>query len=141
MFIASFKKNTGITLVEILVGMAVSGVIIAGMVALFRQTVKTNQYIDNQISGQVQAQKMFTMINNDLRKITTSETGAYPIELANGTGLTFYSDIDNDGRIERVHYFLQANGPKNELRRGILKPDANSPGYTGIETASVIANY
>ena len=42
----------------------------------------------------------------EIREARTSDDGSYPIEKARDKEFIFYSDIDKDGEVERVRYFL-----------------------------------
>jgi hypothetical protein len=53
-----------------------------------------------------EARKGIETMVKEIRMAKEGENGAYPIEYAGDKEFIFYSDIDGDGRIERVRYFL-----------------------------------
>ena len=61
----------------------------------------------------------------ELRKTTHSSTGTYPIELASSTGITFFTDVNNNGSVDKVRYFL--NG--TTIQKGVITPTGNPLTY------------
>lgn len=59
-----------------------------------------------------------TRISRDIREARTGNQGAWPIIFAGDNEFIFYSDVTNDGRTDRVRYFLDGN----ILKRGIVEP-------------------
>jgi hypothetical protein len=53
-----------------------------------------------------EARKGIETMVKEIRMAKEGENGAYPIEYAGDKEFIFYSDIDGDGRVERVRYFL-----------------------------------
>jgi hypothetical protein len=75
---------------------------------------------------------------SELRKVTPSANGAYPIELASSTGITFYSDINDNGTVEKVRYYLH----NKTIRKGVITPTGNPPVYnSGSEVTTTLLNY
>lgn len=71
----------------------------------------------------------------EIRGASSSNTGAYAISLATSTDFTFHSNIDDDGLIERVRYFLSGS----ELRKGVIKPTGSPLTYNSAnETLSTL---
>ncbi len=113
------KKNKGgFTLIEILVASVVTVVLAGGIISL--------QYFIGQ--NQVTAWKSYLGINEanasvsslvaELRTARNGENGSYPLEIANANEIAFYSDVDFDGAIERVRYFLVGS----TFSRGVTEP-------------------
>ncbi|MBI1863863.1 type II secretion system protein [Candidatus Woesebacteria bacterium] len=118
-------KNSGFTLIELSIGltvMVVIGVAIAGLqyiisksqVAVYNGSLKV-EYANSNVSALVR----------EIRTSRNGDNGAYVIESATNTSLTFYSDIDADGKTERVRYFM--NG--TSLMKGVIKPSGNPITY------------
>jgi len=59
-----------------------------------------------------------TRISRDIREARTGNQGAWPIISPGDNEFIFYSDVTNDGRTDRVRYFLDGN----LLKRGIIEP-------------------
>jgi hypothetical protein len=75
---------------------------------------------------------------SELRRTAQPSTGAYPIELASSTGITFYSDINNDGNVDKVRYYLNGKG----ITKGVTPPTGSPVTYNSAnEVKSTIINY
>ncbi len=118
-------KNAGFTLVEISVGLTVTiiiGLAIAGLqyiisksqVAVYNGSIKV-EYANSNVSAMVK----------EIRTAHNGDNGSYVIESATPTSFIFYSDIDADGKTERVRYYL--NG--TSLMKGIIKPTGSPITY------------
>jgi prepilin-type N-terminal cleavage/methylation domain-containing protein len=112
------SRQDGFTLLEIIFTMAIF-VVIMGVVSLFARDMF---YYDNIFSGSLtsydDAKKILQPISSEIRSASPSSLGAFPIETAGDTALTFFSDINNDGLKERIRYYLSGN----ILMKGIIIP-------------------
>ncbi len=121
-------KN-GFTLIEVLVASAILVLLAFGFLGL--------QYIISQNQVTVwrdylsidSANSALNTIIKELRNIQESENGSYPLEKAEDQEIIFYSDYDNDGKVERIRYTLS----DSNLLKGVIKP-------TGIPATYPIAN-
>jgi prepilin-type N-terminal cleavage/methylation domain-containing protein len=78
-------KNKGVTLVEMLITIAVTSIILAGSLSLFKVIFSTGVQKPQALTTVDQARKTVFNFVNELRNANTSNTGAYPINLANDT--------------------------------------------------------
>lgn len=125
-YFIKFKiNNNGFTLVEILVAMGIFVFLAAATVTLFLSSWRYNGIIWEQLKTQNEGRKTSQDFVNELRTASPSSIGAYPIEAASGTAITFYSNIDTDSLRERIHYFLSGRN----LKRGVIKPTGNPLTY------------
>lgn len=110
--------QSGFTLIELLVVMVIT-TMIGGAVVGLQYLMSTNQVVvwRNLISVE-EANSNLTQMVKELRNARDSENAAYVLETANDQELTFYSDYDFDGTIERVRYFLIGT----EFSKGVVEP-------------------
>jgi type II secretory pathway pseudopilin PulG len=94
------------TLVEALVTILIFSVIFGLITTFIVFSYRTQGYIDQQAKAVDEARRGVEVMVRDVRGAVTAANGAYPIERADDKQFVFYSDIDNDGKIERVRYFL-----------------------------------
>jgi hypothetical protein len=88
--------------------------------------------VESQVRGSLEE------MTKELRKAAPSDAGAYPLESAEAQSLVFFSDIDNDGKKERVRYFLDGE----MLKRGIIKSTGQPPVYSSdSETVGILVNF
>jgi len=119
------SRQLGFSLVEILVSLFILTVI-GGAVGLFLKDVfSINDIISGNLISQQEVRQAFKSMSSQIRSMSFSSIGAYPIGEATQTSFLFYDDIDNDGLKERLRYFLSGN----TLQKGVLKPSGNPLNY------------
>jgi len=76
-----------------------------------------------------------------LRGIQQADNGDYPLESGDDFDMVFYADVDDDGVVEKVHYFLDL--ATDQLRMGVSNPLPTNPVTypTTDQTVSVVTNY
>ncbi len=132
------RRSTGFTLIEVLVTLGIFILLAAATVQIFLTSHTSEQIIFDQLDAQGEARRALETFTDEVRGATYSSIGAYPIELASPTEFIFYSNVDSDSYIERVHYFL--NG--TTLEEGITKPSGNPLSYnTSTETVTDVVHY
>lgn len=110
------NKSKSFTLIEVLVVIAVFGLIMIAISTFVVTLYKSQDYTMKQSIAIREARKGLEMIINDLREMRDGESGwSYAIERASGNEIVFYSDIDNDGIAERVRYALGTIKSDNSL--------------------------
>jgi len=119
------QSESGFTLIEVLVSaaiMVILGVAFLGLQYILseNQTSAWKNYLS--IESANGAVSTFT---KELRSANQSETGSYPLEVANDQEIIFYSDYDYDGVAERVRYTLSGT----DLMKGIIEPTGDPLTY------------
>ena len=114
-------SGAGFTLLEILISITIlSGIIL--VVSLFGFNVfNFSIFLGNDIVSQQEIQLTLKVMVSEIRSMTQSINGSYPLELVFQNSLVFYSDIDGDGFSDRVHYYLQGT----TFYKGVTKPTGN----------------
>jgi prepilin-type N-terminal cleavage/methylation domain-containing protein len=138
---ACLPVRQGMTLIELLLAIAVTAIVMQGFTYLFVRTWETNRFILEMGLASSMAQRANNKLVTDLRGIQQSDHGAFPIAEATGMSLTIYSDIEDDGVVERVHYYLDL--ASDELRVGITNPTNTQPVTypNGDQETRVLARY
>ncbi len=108
----------GFTLIEMLVSIALLGMLLVALLAL--------QWMISQ--NQIAAWRSYTSIDEanlsvaslvrEIRNARNADNGAYVVELGNDNQLVFYSDVDFDGDTEKVRYYLDGSN----FVRGVIEP-------------------
>ncbi len=99
-------KSGGFTLIETLISIFIFGLALAAVLGFILILYKTHGYEWEQSLAIFEARRGIETMVKEIRKAREGENGAYPIEYAGDKEFIFYSDIDNDGKAERVRYFL-----------------------------------
>jgi len=131
------KQTSGFTLVEVLVAAFIFSAIaalVAGFAVYYFKTYSFS-FEENQQIGAAQAG--LTRMIRDIREARSGDDGAYTLAQTDDNTFIFYSDVTNDGRTDRVRYFL--NG--TSLQKGVIEPTAVPVTYpTASEKITTIAD-
>lgn len=135
------QRLGGMTLVEMMVAIAIVLIAMEGFALLFLRTWDTNKFILEEGMASAAASRATNKVVIQLRGVQQADNGDYPLESGDDFDLVFYSDIDNDGAVEKVHYFL--DDAADQLRLGVSNPIATSPvTYPAADdVVTVVANY
>jgi prepilin-type N-terminal cleavage/methylation domain-containing protein len=116
-----FGKKRGFSLFEVVFAVTIFA-LVAGFIYKFAFDVFTqNRFLVGQIAAQDQARNALKYMVSEIRTMSPSSTGAYPLAQAGNQSLAFYANIDSDSYIERIRYFVSSS----TLKRGVLKPTGN----------------
>jgi len=96
----------GFTLIETIVVIFVFGLLMGILSGMIVMLYRTHGYEWQQSMAVSEARRGIEIMTKEIRGAIEGENGSYPIEYAGDKEFIFYSDIDGDGRIERVRYFL-----------------------------------
>ncbi len=133
------QTKKGFTIIEVSVTVGIFAIIIVILMDFIIQNYKSWNEIMRIVEAQRNGQKVIQVMIKELRNISEmSETGTFPIEYAQNQSIVFYSDIDENSRIEKVRYFIQ----DNKFKKGVIPPTGDPIKYkTADETISNIAEY
>jgi prepilin-type N-terminal cleavage/methylation domain-containing protein len=114
------QRQRGFTLIEVMLSVVVFMLIGGAIYAFQRNIFSYSRMFTANLNAQQQVQKTFRDFEKEVRTMSPSASGAYPIVTASSTEFTFFSDFDKDGVKERVRYFY-ATATKS-IRRGVIEP-------------------
>ncbi len=114
------------TLVETLVTILIFGLIIGVVFASMTGIYKTRTYAWQQSVAIDEAQRGIRTMVREIREARPGDDGSYPIKEAGDKEFIFYSDIDKDGDIERVRYFLATVGSGEQVQECVVFVDGGS---------------
>jgi len=106
------KKFFGFTLIEAIIVIFVFLLAISAIFGSALILYKTHSFQWDQIVAVEEARKGIETMVREIRMAQFGEDGSYLIEFAGDKEFIFFSDIDGDGRIERVRYFLAQTNSK-----------------------------
>jgi len=133
------KNKIGMTLIEMMVAIGIFTMGIAGFSLLFVKSWQMNGFVLEEGQDAIKASRAVDNLVIELRRASQAATGAYPVVSCAGTDLVIYVDADNDGVVERVHYFYDlAHG---QLKRGVTRPSGSPASYpSGDQTITVFVD-
>lgn len=112
------KLKSGFSIIEALVVIFILSLVGLVVVTFQMDVFSLNTLLSGNLAAQDEARKMLKNITAEIRPLSPSSVGAYPIAEASPTSFIFYSDIDSDQFKERVRYFLSGM----TLKKGVVKP-------------------
>ncbi len=128
----------GFTIAEFIISITILSFLAVTVNTFQKDVFSLSLNLQSSLNAQLEARHLVKTMVSELRRTTNSALGSYPIELASSTGITFYSDIDNNGSIERVRYYLH----NTTIRKGVVTPTGNPPVYNlGNEVTTTLLNY
>jgi prepilin-type N-terminal cleavage/methylation domain-containing protein len=131
-------KRAAFTLIEMLVVVAITavvGVAVSTMIFFFYQK---NAFLLEQTASLDNSRRAILDAVRAIREASYGDDGSYPVAAAATSTLTFYADVDNDGSVERIRYYLL----NNTLYRGVTNSVGIPPSYVGQpESTTTIASY
>lgn len=132
------KKLAGFTFIEVVIVIAIFAVIFTAIASFSQNTNLLSNLINKSLQAEQDLRQTFQILVTEIRSAGPSSLGAYSIESAATSSLTFFSDIDEDGIFERVRYFVGTS----TLRKGVIKPTGNPLVYaTSSEILKTTVNY
>lgn len=128
----------GMTLVETVVVVALVAMVGGAMLSAIRTFYRGNAYVLEAAVSVDSARRGVATALENLREASFADDGSYPISAAATSSVTFYSDVDLDGGMERVRIFID----NNVLYRVVTNATGSPPTYSGQAgaTSTIIAN-
>lgn len=96
----------GFTLIEVIVTISIFTIVLIAISSLVTTMYRTHGYAFQQSIAIEEARRGVDTMQKEIRRARQGEDGSYPIEKASEKEFIFYSDIDGDGKTERVRYFI-----------------------------------
>lgn len=100
------QTSKGFTLLEVIIAMMVMLVIILISSVFFNYYFKNSSFLYNQTQTLDQARNSLRQLVLYLRSARTSQEGAYLLVIAEDQRIAFYSDINRNGQVDYVEYYL-----------------------------------
>ncbi len=127
----------GFTIIEVITLVTVLVIILVAIVAAVRYTYRGQRFAFEQADATRSARSGIERAVRDMREASYADDGAYPIVSIAATSTTFYSDYDNDGKVERIRYFLD----DTDFKRGITESAGDPPAYaTATESVTLVSD-
>lgn len=128
----------GMSLTEAVVVVALTTIVAGALLSSIRYFYLNNAYVFESATSVDQARRGLSTMLHNIREASHADDGNYPIGSAATSTVTFYSDVDADGGIERVKIWRYAD----TLYKVVTNAGGNPPSYTGQTSAtSTIATY
>lgn len=136
----SLYRNTrrGFTLIETIVVVAILVLVSGSLLGIIRSFYRSNAYVFEAASSVDSARRGLATALHNVREASYADDGAYPISAAATSSISFYSDVDRDGGVERVRIYAIGD----TLYKTIINAAGSPPSYAGQSTSTTtIATY
>ena len=131
-------RARGFTLVEAIVVVAITAMVGGALLSAIRYFYVNNAYVFEATTAVDSARRGLSVMLHNVREASYADDGNYPIGAAATSSITFYSDVDSDGGIERVKIWKYST----TLYKVVTNAAGNPPSYAGQASAtSTIATY
>ena len=131
-------SRSGFSLLEILIVIAIASAVVL-VVGNFSNNISgLNVLVSQELQSKSDVNQLLQTAGNEIRSMTESGNGAYPIDVAGTTTFAFYSDINQNGSVDHVRYFLASSS----IYKGVIAPTGTPASYptSGEVVADIIDN-
>ncbi len=130
----AFNNKKGFSLIEVVVVVSLLAVF-AGLIGEFQARIfKNNGALQSGNFVGTDSQNVIKSMVGEIRSMSQSSAGAYPIESVGTSTFSFFNDIDDDGLKEKIRYFVASSS----LERGVIKPSGNPMTYNPASEKFII---
>jgi prepilin-type N-terminal cleavage/methylation domain-containing protein len=125
LFINDMDQRNGFSLVEVLIVVAIAAslVLVASNFSCYVRGLNT--LISQQLQSKSDTSAILQIVTSEIRSAGPSQNGAYPIDSATTSSFAFYSDINKNGVVEHVRYFLASSS----IYKGVIEPTGTPATY------------
>lgn len=137
------RLQTGFTLIEMLVSIAILSMIGLGVVIFQQGVIRNTKVLQSSLIAEMQVRKMLTSFVGEVRVAKPSAAGGYMIESAGTSSVVFYSNIDTATDTERVRYYIATATSAfggTVLKKGVTKPTGTTYNLANEKTQILVHN-
>jgi len=127
------------TLIETIVAIFIFLLAIGAVSAFSVHLYQVNTYTFQQSQAILEARKGIEEMVREVRECTYGKDGSFSIEEAGDNEFVFYSDIDNDGEVERVRYFISPAGGVESYQEQTCQSSQDGGGSCSVEFSNFLS--
>ncbi len=118
-----YSRKRGFTLIELIVGMGLVAIVVFMIGAIGNQFSVIGNFVNQKLQNRMDVERVYQTMTREVRSAGASGLGGYAVESATPTSFAFYSDIDSDGVMDHVRYFLSTStAATSTINKGVIKP-------------------
>jgi prepilin-type N-terminal cleavage/methylation domain-containing protein len=131
------KFRDGFTLLETLVSLSIFVIAITIVTSYIVTNYEAGRFGQEQNEAIENARKGIETMITEIREGGTSGQGGYMILENLPQSLKFYSDVDRDGTLEQIHYWLDGTN----FKKGTTEPNADEEYLEANEVTATLSQY
>jgi Tfp pilus assembly protein PilV len=120
------KNNSGFTIIEVTVASILLVVLGVGILGLQYVIGKVQLTAFSSFQSSDEANTIVSTISRELRTARAGDNGSFLLEAGANDSITFYSDVDFDGAVEKVQYIRTGTS----MTRAVTEPSGYPVVYT-----------
>lgn len=130
--------RSGFSFIEILIVVAIASSLVFVVSSFTNNFNALENIVTQKLQSRSDIEQTLQILTSEIRSAGPSSAGAYAITSATSTALSFYSDIDKNGTLEKVRYVLGTS----TIDKGITKPTGTPATYpTSSEVISSVVDH
>ena len=130
------SKNRGFTLLETIVAISILVTVTIIAAEFIIRGFKSTTFEAEQETAVQNARYGVEIMVKEIRGANNSERGDYPLSVIEEDNLIYYSDINDDGYMEKVRYFLDGF-----LLKKVVTPPGDDNNYDTAGATTTISRY
>jgi prepilin-type N-terminal cleavage/methylation domain-containing protein len=115
------NKRAGFSILEVIITLFIISIIGLLIIKFQLDIFSLNKISSNNLIVQTDMRRALKNMSAEIRSMSPSSLGAYPIIQNSTSSLAFYSNVDSDIFPEKIRYFLV----ENTLKKGVTKPSGD----------------
>lgn len=119
-------RDQGFTLIEVLIAVFLLIFSLGALGSFFVYNWRIYQYQWQQAQAIEEAKRGIEKMAQEIRQARQGEDGSYPIEKAGDKEFIFFADVDKDGKVEKVRYFLGNVSKGTEIKECVTFSDGGT---------------
>jgi prepilin-type N-terminal cleavage/methylation domain-containing protein len=119
------KNRNGFSLAEVLIVVAIAASVVVVVSNLGGNVNLLNNLVSQQLQSASDINQTLQIMTTEIRSAGTAGNGAYPIDSASTSSFAFYSDINKNGSVEHVRYYLSSS----TIYKGVIQATGTPATY------------
>lgn len=124
-------------MVELLVSLGIALLIILAVTDFGRNIFVNNKFAADSLTAIQDGRAILRVMVRELRSMSISNNGSYPILQVATSSITFYDDTNTDNLKEQIRYYIEGTS----LKRGSITPSGTPAVYNSAQEKITVLAY
>ncbi len=129
------KRESGLSMFDLILSIGIFAMLLVVISTLMITVFKTSSMSQNRSTIDQNSLNVLHTFATEVRTAQTPYDGSFPLAMTTDSTLSFFGDINGDGVIEKIHYWISGG----TFNRGVISPSGQPLTYdTANEKVSVL---